>query len=286
MGKNTKIMALGLMAVLCLVVVIALGKGMIMDRNGIAQQRDEDEQQFSLIWQENFNGNSLDTTKWSKLPRYPWQPFWYMSSHESLFRVGRGRLRLYARQNKGLAPNDTAKILCGGVSTCNKFEFVYGKVEVRARIFGVQGSWPAIWTLASDPKVSYGGKRYAEIDLMESINRDRTAHQTIHNYAVDIKKVFKHDDYHVEVPINYRRYNVYGVEILPDRIVMSVNGRTTLVYHRQKGIEGQFPYGQSQYLMLDMQFGGTRWVGRAIKEQLPAFMDVDWVKFYKYNSRR
>lgn len=239
---------------------------------------------YTLVWQEDFNGTKLDTTKWSIIPRKPWQPFWWMSSNKSLYDLRKGRLRLYCRRNNGLEPSDTARYLCGGVWTNKKFVVKYGKIEVRARVVGVQGSWPAIWSINYDPENTWGTKTYTELDLMESINRDKTAHQTIHNYYVDIKKGLPHDAYHVEAPIDYRKYNVYSAEILPDRVIMGVNGKTTLVY-KKKDIEGQFPYGLPQILILDMQFGGSKWVGKVDPSQLPAYMDVDRVRVYKYKGK-
>lgn len=239
---------------------------------------------YTLVWQEDFSGTQLDSTKWSFIPRKPWQPFWWMSSHRSLYDLRNGRLRLYCRRNEGLVPGDTAQYLCGGIWTNKKFTVKYGKIEVRARVYGVQGSWPAIWTINYDPQNTWGTKTYTELDLMESINREKTAHQTIHNYYVDIKKGLPHDAYHVEVPINYRKYNVYSAEILPDRVIMGVNGKTTLVYEK-KNIEGQFPYGLEQMLILDMQYGGTTWVGKTDLSQLPAYMDIDWVKVYKLDTK-
>lgn len=243
-------------------------------------------QDYKLVWQEDFNGTRLDTTKWSIIPRKPWQPFWFMSSNKSLFNLSSGRLRLYCRRNDGIEPNDTAKWLCGGIWTKDKFTVRYGKVEVRARICGVQGSWPAIWMLNYEPKNTWGTKTYTEIDLMESINRDKTAHQTVHNYCVDLAKGLPHSAYHVEADIDYRKYNVYSVEILPDKVVLGINGKTTLTYEKKEGMEGQFPYGLPQILLLDMQYGGTSWVGKVDPAQLPAYMDIDWVKVYKLSGEK
>jgi beta-glucanase (GH16 family) len=238
-----------------------------------------DSANYQLVWQENFDGTSLDTSKWNIQERHPWQWCAYASSHPSLFEMRNGFLRLYCRQNRNLEPNDTARFLCGGINTLGKMSISYGKVEVRARVVGTQGTWPAIWLLGV--KGSYGKPDYAEIDLMESINKEKTAHQTIHNYYVDFLKKQKHEDYHTEQPINWRDWNTYTAEILPDQIIMSVNGRQTLVYPKLKGAEGQYTYQAEKYLILDMQYGGT-WVKTIAPRQLPAYMDIDWVRVYRY----
>ena len=76
-------------------------------------------------------------------------------------------------------------------------------------------------------------------------------------------------------------YNVYAVEILPDSLVFSINGKQTFSYPRIKTTEkGQYPFGTPFYLLVDMQIEGS-WVGSADPHQLPATMEIDWVKFYK-----
>lgn len=44
--------------------------------------------------------------------------------------------------------------------------------------------------------------------------------------------------------------------------------------------QGQFPFDQPYYLLIDMQLGGS-WVGKVYSEDLPAEMWVDWVRFYQ-----
>lgn len=64
--------------------------------------------------------------------------------------------------------------------TRGKFEFTYGRVEVRARITRGQGLWPAIWMLGNDIGTA-GWPTCGEIDIMENIGREPAiVHGTIH----------------------------------------------------------------------------------------------------------
>lgn len=240
---------------------------------------------FELVFEDNFNGHSLNQKKWNVQERRPWDCFRYMTDNSKVLVVGKGRLRLYCKRNNGIAPNDTAKYLTAGINTKDKFTFSYGKIEVRARIVGKQGTQPAIWTLnnnwADMRDTSY---IRAEVDLMECVNHEMEVHQTVHNRAVDIDKLYKHDAYHVQKAVNVNNYNVYAAEILPDRVVMSINGQPTLTFRRDKNVKGQFPYNQLQYLIIDMQYG-TSFAGSIAPSELPAYMDVDWVRVYKYKGK-
>ena len=70
-------------------------------------------QENGLIWEENFDGNEIDYSKWSKIPRgrSDWNN--YMSDHEELYEVSDGSLTLGMVNN--LVPNDTAPFITGGV---------------------------------------------------------------------------------------------------------------------------------------------------------------------------
>ena len=76
------------------------------------------------------------------------------------------------------------------------------------------------------------------------------------------------------------------MEILPDSLVFSINGRKTFSYPRIETDEkGQYPFGTPFYLLVDMQIEGA-WVGRARPEELPVEMWVDWVKVYKLKEEQ
>ena len=174
-------------------------------------------------------------------------------------------------------PQDTAAYLTGGIYTKGKFSITHGKVEVKARLEGAQGAWPAIWMLPENVPWPDGG----EIDIMERLSHESKAYQTVHSHYTYTLKM-KEPKSSATAPIKSDdKYNVYAVEILPDSLVFSINGRHTFTYPRiETPHKGQFPFGTPFYLLIDMQIEG-QWVGKARPEELPARMIVDWVKFYE-----
>lgn len=232
-------------------------------------------QRYKLLWKENFKGKAIDSTRWSKIPRGT--PDWqnYMSDYEGCYDVSDGKLTLLGIVNDVL-PGDTAPYLTGGVYTKGKFSITYGKVEVKARLAGARGAWPAIWMLPEH----YGWPDGGEIDIMERLNHEPQAYQTVHSYYTYILK--KNTPAQSKCsPIRPDGYNVYAVEILPDSLVFSINGARTFAYPRVAADgKQQYPFGTPFYLLIDMQIGG-KWVGKAFPEELPAKMVVDWVKFYR-----
>lgn len=234
---------------------------------------------YELFFEENFNGNIVDTASWNKIKRQPYSWSKYMSENNTLYEQKKGRLRLFARYNDGLEPHDTATYITGGVSTQNKILMGYGKVEVRARIKGSKGTWPAIWLLRAEPDKVWPNPLYAELDILESEDR-WIARQSAHSYySMHLKKTG--DSHHTCQRVDTEKYNIYAVEILPDMVIFSINNKETFRYPKQEGESiGQYPFGTEYYLLLDMQVGAS-WVPKPDPSTYPAHMDIDWVKMYK-----
>jgi beta-glucanase (GH16 family) len=234
-----------------------------------------------LSWEENFSQNSFDETKWSKIPRGKSDWNRNMSDFDSCYAMRDGKLILRGFKNTYL-PDDTAQFLTGGLFTKGKVSFGFGKLEIRAKLNNARGAWPAFWMLPENAGWPNGG----EIDIMERLNSDSIAYQTVHsNYTHNLK--IKNPKPGATGKINPSEFNTYGVAKYPDSLVFFINGQKTFTYPRIKtDKEGQFPFSEHKYyLLLDMQLGGS-WVGKVYPEDLPVEMEIDWVRFYEFNAKR
>lgn len=233
---------------------------------------------WTLAWEDNFNrAGWLDTTTWSKIPRGKSDWNKYMSDYESLYEVRDGNLILRGIQNTVL-PNDTAPYLTGGVYTKGKRTFGFGRLEIKAKLKGAQGAWPAIWMLPEKDNWPKGG----EIDIMERLNYDGYVYQTVHSYYTHHLGIKDNPVSSVIATINPNDYNVFAIEKYPDSLVFFVNETHTKTYPRiETTQEGQFPFSEQEfYLLIDMQLGGS-WVGAIDPTSLPAEMYIDWVRYYE-----
>jgi hypothetical protein len=87
-----------------------------------------------------------------------------------------GYLVIEAREEKYGGNNYTSS----RIITKGKFDFKYGRVDIRASLPYGQGIWPALWMLGSNIS-SVGWPSCGEIDIMELIgNKPATTHGTIH----------------------------------------------------------------------------------------------------------
>ena len=232
---------------------------------------------WELVWQDEFNGRQL-SDEWTRIPRFPFPPEWnkFMSTDDRLYEVRRGRLTLYGRTNDFL-PDDTAHFLTGGVYTRDKVLFQRGRIDIRLRMEDASGAWPAAWLLP-EGQWPYGG----EIDIMERLNYDDFAHQTIHSAVTEYDTIArKSQSWHATAPIKKGKWNVYSVELYEDSVCFIINDRLTFTYRRQPELgPEQFPYDRPMYLLLDMQLGG-HWVGRINPSELPYRYQIDYVRFYR-----
>lgn len=232
---------------------------------------------WKLVWEENFDQTgSFDPAVWSKIPRgrADWNN--YMSDFDSCYAMREGNVVLRGLVNYSL-PNDTAPYLTGGIYTKGKKGFENGRLEIKAKLEGATGAWPAIWLLPEKGKWPMGG----EIDIMERLNADTIAYQTVHShYTYDLG--FNQTPPHGGIgPIDPDDYNVYSVELHPDSLCFFINDSHTFTYPRiETDQEGQYPFDQPFYLLIDMQLGGS-WVGSVDPVDLPVEMKVDWVRFYQ-----
>ena len=133
------------------------------------------EEGWQLIWHDEFDRDGRpDSTKWGYEIGYSrnHEAQWY--AKENVFQRD-GHLVIEARQADFPCPayregssswrNSRKRVewTSGAVITAGKFSFLFGRVEVSARIPVCKGSWPAIWLLG----LKHTWPACGEIDMME-----------------------------------------------------------------------------------------------------------------------
>lgn len=245
-----------------------------------ASSKNVNVQKHAVSWKDDFNGQqSFNQKFWSKIPRGTSDWNRHMSDDDSCYAMRNGKLILKGIRNTRPGM-DTSQFLTGGLYTKGKISFGLGRLEIRAKLHGAKGAWPAFWMLPDNKKWPDGG----EIDIMERLNFENKVYQTVHSsytYKLKIK-----DNPHASstAPINPNDFNTYGLERYADSLVFFVNGNRNFSYPRIKtDKEGQFPFDSTKfYLLLDMQLGGS-WVGAVDATDLPVEMEIDWIKFYEFS---
>lgn len=235
-----------------------------------------------VIFEDNFDqpGGIPDTTYWSLCPNQ--SPAWarYLSESYDQAYLKDGRLVLVGEKIGG-------QYKTGGVQTLGKLNIQYGQVEVCARFTrSAQGGWPAIWMMPAEAMYP-GWPDCGEIDIMEQLNHDTHVWQTIHNHYRD---VLGHNDpaHTATASYNTGEFNVYALHWTADALIFSVNGVIRLTYSNlrlpDEATQKQWPFDAPFYLILNQALGGAgTWPGPITDAQLPATMEVDWVKVTQFD---
>jgi len=264
---------------LCLFSACKVNQKMIDKPYVYLQKENRSDKKWKLVWEDDFEGKEIDTTKWSRIPAGSSDWNRHMSQEDEVFHLENGHLHLLGINNPDTL-KDPRPFITGGIWSKGKFAFQYGRIEIRAKLGSAQGAWPAMWMLAELDK--YG--KYpmnGEIDIMEHLNFDKIIHQTTHShYTLNLGQK-QNPPHGGTAPVDAGEFNVYGLSWYPDRLVFQLNGKDTFIYPRKAGVDKtQWPYDQPFFILIDQQLGGN-WVGKVDQKQLPVAMEIDWVKVYQ-----
>lgn len=169
------------------------------------------------------------------------------------------------------------------IKTKNKFDFKYGKIEVRAKNPSGIGSWPAIWMLPTDNE--YGGwPKSGEIDIMEHVGFDKDSiFGTVHTEAFNHMRN-THKSGSIFVENNEDAFHIYGIEWDEEKINFMVDDNVYFTFSNENKSSAEWPYDKAFHIILNLAVGGT-WGGQKgiDNESLPWKFIVDYVRVYQRN---
>ncbi|MHA8061972.1 glycoside hydrolase family 16 protein [Aquirufa beregesia] len=192
--------------------------------------------------------------------------------------VENGILTIEAKKESYEGKNYTSARLV----TKGKKDFLYGRIEVRAKLPAGRGNWPAIWTLASQS--DYGQTYWpdnGEIDIMEHVGYDPgVVHATVHtksfNHVLNTQKAGI-----IQVPDFDQAFHVYRIDWTPEYIKAFIDGREYFTFQNSGKGWQEWPFDKKQHLLLNIAVGGN-WGGqKGVDESLfPAKLWIDYVRVY------
>ena len=256
----------------------------------------------TLRWADEFDGNALNSRFWS-VDEWPARKVndedqAYVNAPENL-RIEDGKLIIEAHKVSGR----DAQYHSGRIHSSGKLDFMYGRLDVRAKLPRGQGVWPAIWLLPTHPY------RYAticdartpdwqgnancdawpnsgEIDLMEHVGFEPgVVHGTVHTkgyYWVEGNQ----RKGSIVLPDLAEEFHVYTLQWTPDRMDMLVDGLRYFTYTRDDEGWRQWPFDHSFHVIMNLAVGGM-WgrAGGPIDDSIfPQRMVVDYVRIYEMNQ--
>jgi beta-glucanase (GH16 family) len=202
---------------------------------------------------------------------------YYMAGSLENARVENGVLIIEAHKQEIMdKPFSSARL-----KSIPKGKWLYGKIEVKAKLPRGNGVWPAIWMLPVEGE--YGAwPQSGEIDIMEHVgfNKDSvfgTVHTTNFNHKIGTQKgaaIYANNLSDV--------FHVYAVEWTQDKIDFFFNGLKYFTFNKISDHAADWPFDQPFYLILNLAVGGD-WGGRhGVDFSIwPQRFEIDYVRVYQ-----
>lgn len=263
------------------------------------------DERFELVWEDEFTGDSLDTTKWDdrqSVDTLHWGPvrkggYW----HKDMISVKDGNLIISTQYKENGLEGETfgspdsygPGYYTAAIATAKKHEFLYGYFECRAILPPATGMWAAFWMMNGNVyDVNDSGEDGTEVDIFESM------YYKDHWWGAGDAVVvgIHYDGYGPEskgdtvgkwfVGNNpYEEYNTYGLEWNENEYIFYING--VEIGRTSKGGVSKNP----EYLILSCEVAGENGVAWAdrhgvgkinIEPGESADFIVDYVRVYQY----
>lgn len=240
-----------------------------------------------LVWDDEFDGTSLDQRKWqydASNNKHGWfnGERQYYSAGQNV-RVAKGLLTIEVRREKvdptrfpdwGGQEYTSARIYSKGQG------WTYGFYEVRAKLPCARGTWPAIWML---PVRMTKWPDDGEIDIMEQVGAEpnliySTLHTKLFNHLLNTERSAQK-----LLPTSCSAFHVYQLDWRPDSITIGIDGRGILrVLNNQPGGKGAWPFSTPFKMILNLAVGGAWAAAKGIDDAaMPQRMDIDYVRVWR-----
>ena len=262
----------------------------------------EEQEEWRLVWADEFDGSSVDSSNWTfqtgdgsdnGLPGWGnYELQYYQADNASIQEVdGESALVIEARQESVGSSDYTSSRM----RSINKFDFQYGRVEIRAKAAPGDGMWSAIWMLPSNSPYGVWAAS-GEVDIMEVVNAGTenqgvflAAHygfewplNQITSAGADVDDASDWHTYALEWSGDYLRWFVDGEHL------RTVNKDVYYSYYFKDNTDGYqlasdpaAPFDRDFHLLVNLAVGG---VGPGVEldpAAVPGEMVVDYIRVYE-----
>ena len=233
------------------------------------------------IWSDEFSiDGAPDPAKWGyDIGGSGWgnNELQYYTSSTNNASVSNGILSIAAHKEFLNGRNYTSSRLV----TRNKGDFLYGRVEVRAKLPSGRGTWPAIWMLPTDWE--YGNwPKSGEIDIMEHVGYDPTrVHFSIHTDDYNHTKGTQKSTNRL-IPTALTEFHKYRVDWTPYAVRGYFDDEFMFEFVNEGKGPSAWPFDKKFHLLLNLAIGGN-WGGvNGVDDSIfPAMFEIDYVRVYK-----
>jgi beta-glucanase (GH16 family) len=173
--------------------------------------------------------------------------------------------------------NDGGTYTSTRITTKDKVEFTYGRIEARAKIPTGTGVWPAIWMLGANID-DVGWPRCGEIDILEYVGKNPgEVFNSVHTLASSGNTINTET---TSIPDIEEGFHVFAANWTSNRIEFFVDDILLYTYFPPTFTEEHWPFNKDAYLILNTAVGGN-FGGPDIDDSIfPQQFIIDYIRVY------
>ncbi len=211
----------------------------------------------TLIFSDEFNteiSGSPDDSKWNyDIGTGDWgwgnnEAQYYTSRTDNVV-VEDGLLKITAKKESYQGSEYTSTRM----KTQGKFNFTYGRVEVRAKLPQGGGTWSAIWMLGSNI-TSVGWPACGEVDIMEHVGNNQGHVQSAMHTPSSSGNTQNKGGRNIATVSS--EFHVYVVEWTSEEMIFMVDDIEHYRYSPSSKNMDNWPYDANQFIILNVAMGG------------------------------
>lgn len=223
---------------------------------------------------DDFNGNYLDNTKWNLGPEWYRQNNYCKWDNDMTWLDGAGHLILSSEYD------ENGELIMGAVRSRDLFEQTYGYFEIKCKLQQVPGFWSAFWLMPRNIDLygQDGGQDGTEIDIYEAFDvKNKKINHAVHYDGYGERH--KSTGGSVEADVYDGNFHTFSLEWKEDCYIFYIDGDETYRITDKKVDISCVP----GYMKISLEAGN--WTGKPEPEDLPAGIEVDYVKAYQSADR-
>ena len=264
---------------------IAFGLLLIATFCSVARAQSGPSGPWNLTFSDEFNGTSLDTTKWGA------QYTWSCTNNDELegyqaanVTEGGGLLTLTAKNQSVTCSGATHPYTSGMIESSGKFSQLYGYYEARMQVPAYQGFWPAFWLLPES------GAWPPEIDTLElGQSGDFTTARMTNHFGVSGSGSYDSQTWSNPGTAFGSALHTFGVNWEPGSLTFYIDGTLRATINAPScpatgSVGGSGPECISSvpmYVLANLAVGGSYTGGVLGSTPFPSSMVVDYIRVYQ-----
>jgi beta-glucanase (GH16 family) len=237
---------------------------------------------YTLAWSDEFSEPSLDLNVWNQEignGSGGWgnnELEYYTNNPKNVF-LSNGNLIIEARSENVSGFNYTSSRL----TTQNKKNFKFGRIDIRAKLPVGKGIWPALWMLGANIN-SVSWPACGEMDLMELIGTfPGRIYGTMHWQNAGGNHDSKGTNYNLSSGDFSQQFHVFSTMWKQDSIKCYVDDQLYLTVTSADVGAANYPFNANQFFIFNVAVGGN-WPGSPDGSTVfPERMFVDYVRVFQ-----